>query len=364
MSPAQILWNEILREIGDRSPEFDIPNAWFLVLDKGMGDVVHVLSLLPTFREAHGGPIVIIAPASKIRLVDLYRDHFDGAIFVPDPATRLFMDFPKIGGFRRGLPYYTWWPAQGEAPIGKPFIDWEGGLTVKQLTAIMLRLPPNTPTVAPTVSEDTRHTAQDTFDRLELPVGRTVVLFPWSNSATSLPASWWKGLYHEIRSRGLHAVVNATASASSPFGGLFRNGSSLELAADGITNLTDLPVDQLIPFVERAGHFAAAASGVCDVLAQTSTQKLILYSYERTPGEDLQDDLLRANGGKDGGGSIVRSYDAQDCVEVNVALDEAFKISSIERWFLPPNVRAQLALRERLADLDKERQRLLKELND
>jgi len=364
MKAARDLWNAVLREITNRSPGFDVSNAWFLVVDKGLGDVVHVLSLLPTFRERHGGPIVIIAPESKSGIVGLFRDHFDGSIFVPEEATRAFADLPKIGGFQRGLPYYTWWPAHGEAQLGKPFIEWEDGLTVKQLTAIMLRLPPNAPSVAPLVSEASRNEAHATFDRLGVRAGHTVVMFPWSNSARNLPETWWEEFHQAVRARGLHAVVNATAASSSHFGRLSRRDGNLELGIDGTANLTDLPIDQVIPFVERAGYLATVASGICDVLARSDARKLVLYSYERTPGGSLEDDLLRANGGKVGGGSIVRSYDAQDCVEIDIALDEAFDASKIERWFLSRQERDRLALWERLAELDREREKLMLELNN
>jgi hypothetical protein len=355
-------WSAIKKNIGGRSLSFDSKDAWYLVLDQGIGDCVPVLSLLDDFREQYGGPIVIIAPLVKRSLIALYRDKIDGAFFVPDHLVDFLPRFADFGLLERGQPFYTWWPARGEGRV-EGYIEGETVLSVQQLFRIKLGLPDTARPKPPTIKSEYREAAQTRFAELNLEPGRTVVLFPYTGTAPRFGASFWSDLTSTLTQEGFQVTTNMSVSASRKRSRLVGDHEKgRPPMAEGSVAI-DLSLEEMLGFVEIAGNVIAAASGICDLLAFSNSHKLFMFPCKRqdTPPFDL--DLSICLGGASGGGSLRRCYGARDCEEHNVVLDEAFDRSLLDRWLLTPEERTRHDIEERLYKLDVERAKLLTDLD-
>lgn len=325
-------WLDLLRSIRSSSADFHRDDCWFLILDKGMGDHVHVLSSLGAFREAHGGRICIIAAAGSRRLVEMWSKHYDHSLLLDLPirARKQVQEFAAFSVFAKGEPYYTWWPAYGLGLTAK-FVDFPEGLSLATLTRIHLRLPPFAPPTAPRVGPSARARAEEAMAACGLSPGRTVILFPYSITGPRMPIEWWTAAAAHLRARGFSVATNVHGGKAGFRTHLTSDVANAEAVVPG-TVAVGLPVDETFALVEAAGHVLASASGVCDVLAFSTARKAIVYCGTRSEADSTRLDLSKSGGGATCGGSIVRCYDAKDCVEVDLAVDVRFDPDLLAHW--------------------------------
>ena len=326
-------WRDLKAAICDRVTAFDAREAWFLILEGGIGDCMHVLTYLRAFRETHGGPIIAILSSGLSELAALFSDEIDTAIFLERSDIRALRATTAFARFERGEPIVTWWPAHGDGRISS-FHDWPGGLTIRDVARVMLRLPPSAAVNRPAIPESAEADAQRILADHGLRPGQTVVLFPLANTAPRHPVAWWIAMASHLKGRGYDVAVNTGTTHAKVKHGDGANPTATEafepLLAAGTP--VDLSLAQVIPFVEACGAFVLTASGMGDLLAFADAKKLVIFPCRREEGAPERLDLSVCHGGKDGGGSLIRCHEAADCTEVDLPLEHAFDPDWADRW--------------------------------
>jgi hypothetical protein len=103
---------------------------------------------------------------------------------------------------------------------------------------------------------------RDIFEKHGLIKGRTVVLSPYSNTLFEAPDSFWEAIADYCISKGYAVCTNCAGEYEYPVKGTKEVFFSLENA---------------ITFMDHAGYFIGARSGLCDIISTSSCKKVILY---------------------------------------------------------------------------------------
>ncbi len=103
------------------------------------------------------------------------------------------------------------------------------------------------------------------FERAGLPVGKTVVLSPYSNTLLDLPGEFWAQLADRLKEKG-YAVCTNTSGPMEP-------------VVPG-TEAVFFPLDTAPWFLDQAGYFVGVRSGLCDIISGSSARKIILYDAQ------------------------------------------------------------------------------------
>ncbi|MDR1192652.1 MAG: hypothetical protein LBK98_00545 [Peptococcaceae bacterium] len=109
---------------------------------------------------------------------------------------------------------------------------------------------------------DHRRAIDALFQRHGLRQGKTVVLSPYSNTLFGLPDDLWQNIVRHCVSLGYTVCTNCAGQREKPVA-----------ATPGIF----FPLDQAVAFVEAAGFFIGARSGLCDIISAAACRKIILY---------------------------------------------------------------------------------------
>jgi hypothetical protein len=128
----------------------------------------------------------------------------------------------------------------------------------------VLLLPPETlpERVFPVWSEkDVEHL----FTENNLPIGKTVILAPYTNNVRQLPVSFWSRLAALLACKGYAVCTNIGLATETPISGTLGLRFALEDAVGAL---------------QYAGYFIASRSGLCDIIASARCRKIILYSNE------------------------------------------------------------------------------------
>lgn len=94
-----------------------------------------------------------------------------------------------------------------------------------------------------------------------LTAGHTVVLSPYSNTLSDLPANFWCEMVNAIKKRGFAVCTNCGED---------------EQPVESTTGVF-IPLNIMPQFVERAGVFIGVRSGLCDCISAANAKKFILY---------------------------------------------------------------------------------------
>ena len=105
---------------------------------------------------------------------------------------------------------------------------------------------------------------EEAFLKFGLEPGNTVILSPYSNTLADLPRDFWDNLAWELGKAGFTVCTNS----SGP----------MEPAAKGTVPVF-FPLDQAPRWVEKAGYFVGARSGLCDMISGAKARKVILYGF-------------------------------------------------------------------------------------
>ncbi len=326
-------WRDLKAAICGQVTAFDARQAWYLILEGGIGDYMFVLTYLRAFRKAHGGPIILIMASGMRDLASLFADEIDSAIFLERTDLRALRATTAFARFEPGDPIVTWWPAYGDGRISA-FHDWPGGLTIRDVARIMLRLAPSATVNSPVVPDETRESAVQLLAQHGLRPGRTVVLFPFANTAPRHPPAWWTSLADRLKTLDYDIAINADTphakvkhrdadnpTATEAYGSLMSVGASVYMTKA-----------QVVPFVEAAGAVILTQSGIGDLLAFANARKLIISPCRRDPSAPNGLDLSICFGGANGGGSLIRCHDAEDCLEIDLPLDDVFDPALVDHW--------------------------------
>lgn len=107
------------------------------------------------------------------------------------------------------------------------------------------------------------------FQKYALIPGKTILLVPYSNSLSSpLPKSFWIKLVRSFIKEGYSVCTNV--------------GSKQEEAIPG-TKALFIPIDKLIPFLDKAGCMISVRTGLADITVQSKCKRIVLYPQQQSP---------------------------------------------------------------------------------
>lgn len=105
------------------------------------------------------------------------------------------------------------------------------------------------------------------FKELNLQVGKTVLLCPYSVSMKPIPEVFWEKLAMKLISRGFCVVTNTK--------------DSTEHAVQG-TKSINVDIKRIVPFLNKCGYLLGVRSGLIDVTESALIKRIILYGEIRT----------------------------------------------------------------------------------
>ena len=132
----------------------------------------------------------------------------------------------------------------------------------------------------PQVDEVDRVSAIERFNRYGLHPKKTVLIAPLSNSINQTYGTnetfkaFWENAYSLLIKNGFCIALNGV------------NQGQISLASGDYT-VVDVPLSQIIPFVEYGGFFMGARSGLCDLLGFAQCSKKVIYPFGH-PGQGLE----------------------------------------------------------------------------
>lgn len=303
-------WMGLRAHVGD-ALKLDPAHIWFFFLGGHIGDHVSGLTLIGAFkRHRNNPPIAVIGtgPSDLNVLFEHCANVFAGPLPIDlgalHPLTRFAPGFPFIAE-----PHFY-----GDGRL----LDLFPVCSFMDLFRFHMRLPMGTPLVAPIVPPAARAAAEDTFARAGLAPGRTVLLAPFSNSAPRMPVAWWVECADQLKKRGLIPVTNVP----NHYGRVRQ-----EEPIPG-TMPIDVPLLQVIPFVERAGHFMAIVQGLCDLVSFAQAKTKIIY----TPCHFLDGIKPEDGGSSTGGYSLTRNFSPVACDQYDLATDAPFDPAVLDGW--------------------------------
>ena len=100
------------------------------------------------------------------------------------------------------------------------------------------------------------------FDANDLVPGKTVVLSPYSNTLSDMPAKFWENLCEGLIKKGYKVCTNSSGMAEPVIKGSIGIFFPLNIAPQ---------------FINKAGSFIGVRSGFCDIVSGANAKKVILY---------------------------------------------------------------------------------------
>ena len=128
---------------------------------------------------------------------------------------------------------------------------------------------PSNDFVLPHFSDNPQFTDR-VFDALHLIPGKTVVLSPYSHSLEMQERSFWESIVRQLKGAGYTVCTNSTGEHEPPVPG---------------TEAIGIPYTELKLFLERAGCFMGARSGLCEIISAIHCKKVVLYPTRCWPEE-------------------------------------------------------------------------------
>ena len=242
-----------------------LKDEWvFFWAEHGSGDIYVFCSLSQAFIEKYGGYITVITPEIYSSIPKLFPSISKTITLkrAPSPIIgRIFSDEITENNkdlIRQriiwGFPNELFVPIAGYKDLR--FVD---------AFKMFLGLDPDAKLASPTISDDLRDRAFKKFRELDLPLGNTVIVAPYTRSSGTLSIDHWVKAIEKIKKSGLHPVTNV-GKGEAPLPGTI-----------GIS----LSFDEILPFSEFAGHVVSIRNGLCDVLSTSGAKLTIIYPQRR-----------------------------------------------------------------------------------
>jgi len=115
-------------------------------------------------------------------------------------------------------------------------------------------------------TDDLDEMVQRIFEENSLPEGKTVLMAPYANTLFQLiPVEVWEKMALHLKRLGYGVCTNCAGEHELPIQG---------------TIPLIVPIQQIIPFLNKAGFFIGARSGLCDVISTSTCKKAILYDRD------------------------------------------------------------------------------------
>lgn len=127
---------------------------------------------------------------------------------------------------------------------------------------VAMGLGPDADPVCPHFSDTPK--AAEFFAKNGLKPGKTVILAPYSTSAQIIPMKVWEDLAKRLEELGYTVATNCVPKKERPVAGTIELGFEYQYAK---------------AYLELAGYFVGARSGLCDVVSSTNCKKIVLSPY-------------------------------------------------------------------------------------
>ncbi|MEM9510682.1 MAG: hypothetical protein AAGA16_23860, partial [Cyanobacteria bacterium P01_E01_bin.35] len=222
----------------------------------GIGDTYFACALAKEVSQANqGAPVVAIVKKQHSDIPDLFQDSIVRKVTFDN---RQIMNSAILcRNLERGRVYFA---HPSVRFTGKLSILGYKNFNLLDIYKFTFDLSYNATLSQPIIHQDVVLSARQRLMNYNLPVGKTVVLAPDSNSTpnfneTSADA-FWHNLSQQLTAQGL-SVVALTS----------RNNNFLPQIPR-----IDFPLIESIPFSEMCGLVIAARSGLCDLLATAKTK--------------------------------------------------------------------------------------------
>ncbi len=223
----------------------------------GIGDTYILCSLSEAFINEHGGTFSIIVSEKQSFIGNLFPSISKTIVTNKIPLasiSQFFMNVFKEESNERIQWGHPYWLILGIAGYkGLRFVD---------AYKMFLRIGLESHLSAPgKVNPESVSKAAKIFDDLHLPIGKTVVMVPHSNSLKPIEETIWIKIVEELKCIGLFPVTNVG-----------RN----EKPIPGTVSIS-IPLEEIIPFVELAGHVVSTRCGLADLVSNFANRLTVLY---------------------------------------------------------------------------------------
>ncbi len=245
-----------LRELVKKM-RLDNRRSWILMVPNSIGEVAIVCGFAKAFTETHGHGITLVTTDVHKNIASFYPGRFNAAFTMPMELMRDLSNYGVIhpNDFILDTPFNTWPEQSGDGRLYEIHTllasgQGRGGLSLLDMYRYVLRLDWNAPVEKGLINPELRSAALKYCEDHGITEGKSVILFPGSN--TNKPASglFWETLSDSYRSAGLDVYVNYAGAALRPD---VKSELGTELA---------LPIDLAIAVSEYAGNIVTASSGL------------------------------------------------------------------------------------------------------
>lgn len=247
--------------------------TYIIVSLYSLGDTYLLCSLVKTFRSVHckkGEKIVVVVKKSHRAVAELFIDDIDSIYLmekdITDRTLSHLMDNRLKCGFGLGEALFIHPHHMNDTRVDD-FTNLEGVSQVN-MYANLLRLPIRSLPSTPKIPADNRLEIKSLLEGSGVITGKSVVLFPDSNSWPQPPGNFWEKLSLSLSKSGWKVFTNATGNNTSGVRSTALPGSSL----------IDIPLHLVIPFLEQAGWVIGALCGLMNIIisSQAKCKKTVI----------------------------------------------------------------------------------------
>lgn len=227
----------------------EIKDYWLLEPVGGLGEAFVAACLMKTFKAEKGGKVLFLTTSqSKYDLLKTFKDIDE--LFLLNPYT----DAPVLQELINNNKIIDINIYKEDSYLATDMID---------RTEHCLGLEGDSYLTKPVISKEDKTIAKDAFEKLGLQQGKTIFLSPYANSCNFrvITERFWSKLADELIKRGFEVVFNVDENSYANYKKVY------------------LPINQIIPFADLCTHVLSFRSGLIDVIAGTTTAKLmVLYA--------------------------------------------------------------------------------------
>jgi len=256
--------------------------SWFIVSLYSLGDTYLLCALGEKFRRYHcrdGAPLILIIKESHLAVAEMFIQHFDRVYLVKDHSINHVTDHAmrhKINSpFKKDSGMLIHPHHMNDTRVDD-FTNIDG-VSHTAMFAHLMRMPITT-SLSPAIPVPGKEEgAADLCRKHNIVRGRSVILFPDSNSWPQPEDAFWAEIPARLAARGWHVYTNGSGNRHG------RRASPLPGS-----KLIDVPLDLVLPVLSYAGWAIGALCGLMNIIIATRTEcrKTIVVHGPR-PGEIL-----------------------------------------------------------------------------
>lgn len=242
-----VTWKRLLRKQKFRK------DTWYFILSYGIGDAYIVSALMIEFIKLNGPTILIFDKPNQNFIPNLFGIKFTDFEYISIPNYLL----EEFGSFKRGQPINL-------HPLkiyDAKFVSLVGlnGTTLADVYKVLLGLNVTCLLQKPVFPDFKDDFVENLFVENNLEVGKTVILCPQATSIALLNSNFWIDLADKINEFKFKVVLMNSPQICSSY------------------RTINFPLNYSKYICDKAGYMISLRSGFCDLIATSSSKKIILY---------------------------------------------------------------------------------------